>query len=92
MSVVDRVALIAALEAEALFVTEWTDDAGASYPPHKHDQDEVRIVLDGSMTIVADGREHVLAAGDRIDLAPGQVHSATVGDDGVRYLAGSRRR
>jgi quercetin dioxygenase-like cupin family protein len=91
VSHVDRAALIAALEAEALHVTEWTDDAGASYAPHAHAHGEVRIVLEGSMTVVADGREHHLGAGDRIDLSPGQLHSASVGDSGVRYLAGSRR-
>jgi quercetin dioxygenase-like cupin family protein len=88
---VDRTALIAALEAEELFVTEWTDDAGASYEPHAHTHVEVRVVLEGSMTIVADGREHHLGTGDRIDLAPGQLHSAKIGDRGVRYLAGSNR-
>jgi quercetin dioxygenase-like cupin family protein len=91
VSHVDRAALIAALEAEALLVTEWTDDAGVSYEPHAHEHGEVRVVLEGSMTVVADGRAHHLAAGGRIDLAPGQLHSACVGDRGVRYLAGSRR-
>ncbi len=91
VSHVDRAALIAALEAEDLLVTEWTDDAGASYAPHTHAHAEVRVVVEGSITIVAGGREHLLRAGDRIDLAPGQVHSATIGDAGVRYLAGSLR-
>ena len=88
---VDRAALIAALEAEDLLVSEWMDDAGASYDPHVHEHEEVRVVLEGSMVVIVDGREHRLAAGDRIDLAPGQPHSARVGEDGVRYLAGSLR-
>ena len=92
VSDVDRVALIAALEAEDLLVTEWTDDAGASYEPHVHEHEEVRVVLEGSMVVIADGREHRLKAGDRIDLASGQLHSARVGENGVRYLAGSLRR
>jgi quercetin dioxygenase-like cupin family protein len=88
---VDRIALIAALEDEGLLVTEWTDDAGASYEPHTHEQLEVRVVIEGSMTIVAGGRELVLRPGDRIDIAPRQPHAAHVGPEGVRYLAGSLR-
>ena len=91
MSDVDRNALIAALEAEDLRVTEWTDDAGTSYAPHAHEHIEVRVVLEGSMTIMADGHTHHLRPGDRIDLAPGQLHSARIGEGGVRYLAGSLR-
>lgn len=89
---VDRAALIAALEAEDLLVTEWTDDPGASYAAHAHEHLEIRVVLEGSMTIVTDGTPHVLRAGDRIDLPAGREHSASVGAEGVRYLAGSDRR
>jgi quercetin dioxygenase-like cupin family protein len=92
VSVIDRAALIATLESEDLFVTEWRDDPDASYAPHAHAHLEVRVVLEGSMTIVVDGREQDLCVGDRIDLLPGQLHAARVGAAGVRYLAGSRRR
>jgi quercetin dioxygenase-like cupin family protein len=88
----EREAVIAALEAEGLLVTEWWDDPGASYEAHVHPHAEVRVVLEGSMTIVVDGRTRDLRPGDRIDLAPGQEHAAVVGADGVRYLAGSGRR
>ena len=91
MSHVDRAALIASLEAEGLFVTEWRDEAGKAYGPHVHEHLEVRVVLDGSMTIEALGQKHVLGAGDRIDIAAGQQHAARVGPDGVVYLAGSSR-
>lgn len=72
-------------------MTEWTDDAGAAYPAHTHPHREVRIVLEGSMTMTVDGRTCDLHAGERIDLAAGQVHEATIGPRGVRYLAGSDR-
>ena len=91
MSDVDRAALIAALEDEGLLVTEWTDDAGAAYEPHTHDHLEVRVVLEGSMAIVAGGHERILGPGDRIDIERRQPHTARVGPDGVRYLAGSSR-
>lgn len=86
-----RAGAIAALDAEGLEVTEWHDDAGASYEEHHHPLAETRIVLDGTMTIVVSGHEHTLGPGDRIDLAPGEPHSAQVGPEGVHYLAATKR-
>lgn len=86
-----RAGAIAALDAEGLEVTEWHDDAGATYEEHHHPFAETRIVLVGTMTFVVDGHEHVLGPEDRIDLAPGEPHAAQVGPDGVHYLAGTKR-
>ena len=72
-------------------MTEWSDDGGTFYPPHAHPHREVRVVLEGSMTVVVDGRARILGSGQRIDLAPGQMHEARIGADGVRYLAASER-
>lgn len=87
----DRAQLIAALDHEGFDVTEWTDEAGATYGEHAHTHHEVRVVLAGSMTIVVDGVEHRLGPHERIDLEAGTLHSARVHESGVRYLAGSRR-
>jgi quercetin dioxygenase-like cupin family protein len=87
----ERISLIGALEAEGLLVTEWWDDALASYPPHTHPYREVRVVLAGSMTITVGDEVRELGPGDRIDLGPGAEHGAVVGPDGVHYLAGSDR-
>ena len=86
----DRAGVIGALEAEGWSLSEWTDDPGASYPPHAHRSREVRVVLDGEMTLVVRGVVHELRAGDRLDIAPDEPHEATVGPDGVRYLAGRK--
>jgi quercetin dioxygenase-like cupin family protein len=86
-----RDAAIRQLTDEGLDVTEWRDDAGATYAEHTHPHAEVRIVLEGSMTLIVDGQEHRLTVGDRIDLEPMQRHAAVIGPEGVRYLAGSSR-
>lgn len=91
MSRIDRRRLIAELRAEGLDVVEWTDEPGTSYPEHTHPAREVRIVLEGAMTITEGSREHRLGPGDRVDLEPNEAHSALVGPDGCTYLAGTER-
>ena len=87
----DRDALIRQLRNEGLDVTEWQDEPGASYPEHAHATREVRVVVDGSMTITTGDRTVELGPGDRIDLAPNEPHSAVVGPAGCTYLAGTDR-
>lgn len=88
----DRAAALAALEGEGLYVFEWTDSPGVHYPEHEHAGREVRLVLEGTMTLGTPSGEHELGAGDRIDLEPGERHWARVGPDGVRYLAATSRK
>ncbi len=91
MTAIDRQGLIDGLRAEGLDVTEWFDDPHATYPEHTHPGREVRVVLEGTMTILVDGTRHELGPGERLDLRPRRVHSAVVGPSGCRYLAGSDR-
>jgi quercetin dioxygenase-like cupin family protein len=79
------------LEREGWFVTEWRDEPHTRYGSHTHADDEVRVVLDGSMTIVVDGVSHEVRAGERFDVVGGVEHHAVVGPDGCTYLAGAKR-
>lgn len=62
------------------------DDPGP--PMHFHPKQIERFqVLDGSMSIRLEGQQRLLAAGDSIEIAAGQVHSFhTKGSAGVRLL------
>lgn len=86
-----RALTLAELEAEGLTVVEWTDPPDADYADHAHTGREVRVVLEGSMRMTAGGRAYELGRGDRIDLEPGEMHAMRVGENGVRYLAGTER-
>jgi quercetin dioxygenase-like cupin family protein len=88
---VEKTALVGILEVEGLIVTEWSDHAHAEYPVHGHAHREVRIVLEGGMTITVAGRSYELGPGDRIDLESDERHSARVHSSGVKYLAGRAR-
>jgi quercetin dioxygenase-like cupin family protein len=84
-------ALRARLEAEGYSVYAWTDSPGATYPPHRHADDQSHTIIRGALALTVDGVEYVLRAGDRDWLPAGTVHAArVVGDEPVTYLIGSR--
>lgn len=55
----------------------WVEvDAGAISPAHFHKiTSELYHVVEGSGVMILDGREHAVAPGDCISIAPGVVHS-----------------
>jgi quercetin dioxygenase-like cupin family protein len=79
------------LELEGYSVFEWTDRAGAYYPPHSHAEDQSHWVLSGALTLVVGGEEYTLRAGDRDYLHAWTVHEARVeGGEPVVYLVGAK--
>ncbi|MGE0257945.1 MAG: cupin domain-containing protein [Alphaproteobacteria bacterium] len=61
-------------------------------PTHAHEFDARLLVLEGAMTIAAEGGERTYRAGDTFEMQAGCRHSETAGPDGARYLAGRRYR
>ena len=79
------------LEMEGYSVFEWSDRAGAYYPPHSHPEDQSHWVLSGALTLVVEGEEYTLGAGDRDYLPAWTVHEARVEGEGpVVYLIGAK--
>lgn len=57
------------------------------YPPHLHASFEVVSVLEGSMSVTVDGREHLLHSGDALLVFPNQVHSfCSHGSEDVLFI------
>jgi mannose-6-phosphate isomerase-like protein (cupin superfamily) len=69
---------------------EWSNGPGDRYAPHQHAYHKVLFCLEGSIVFHVEAREVKLRAGDRLDLTPGTVHSATVGPEGCRCIEASR--
>jgi quercetin dioxygenase-like cupin family protein len=89
----DEATLRARLEAEGYSVYAWTDDYGATYPPHSHGDDQSHCIIRGALGLTVEGKEYVLRAGDRDWLPAGTVHAARViGGEPVTYLIGSKPR
>ena len=65
-------------------------EPGAFNPEHAHEFDARLLVLEGAMTIVAEGGERTYCAGDTFTMTAGCRHSERSGPEGARYLAGRR--
>lgn len=72
------------LRAEADHCYRWSNGPGAGYGVHSHPYRKILYVERGSIIFTPAGKPPVeMKAGDRIDLAAGTPHGATVGADGV---------
>jgi quercetin dioxygenase-like cupin family protein len=80
----------ASLRDEGLAPFRWANEAGYHYSPHRHDYDSVIVCVAGSISFRVGDADVELRSGDRLDLAAGVEHAATVGDDGVECLEGTR--
>jgi mannose-6-phosphate isomerase-like protein (cupin superfamily) len=68
----------------------WRDPAGAFYDWHTHPHDEVRLVLEGEITIETEEGRYRLRAGDLMFVPAGTRHRAFVGKEGVVYLCATK--
>ena len=65
-------------------------EANAFNPEHAHEFDAHLLVLEGAMTIIAEGTERIYRAGETFTMSAGCRHSERSGPEGARYLAGRR--
>jgi quercetin dioxygenase-like cupin family protein len=67
-------------------VSEWSNAPGDTYSPHSHGYRKLLCCLQGSIVFHLPDGDLELTQGERMDLEPGVVHSATVGPAGVRCV------
>jgi quercetin dioxygenase-like cupin family protein len=65
-------------------------DGNGVNPEHSHEFEAKLLILEGAMTIAAEGRERTYRAGDTFTMAAGCQHTEQAGPEGARYLAGRR--
>jgi quercetin dioxygenase-like cupin family protein len=68
-------------------VQEYRFAPGATFPQHHHPQEQVTVVLEGSVTFTADGEARELEADEWSVVVGGVAHGITAGPDGARFLA-----
>ncbi|ADO45554.1 Cupin 2 conserved barrel domain protein [Hydrogenobacter thermophilus TK-6] len=69
----------------------WEDAPGTYYGWHTHAEDEVRMVLEGSITIGTEEKVYHLKPGDILEVPAGTRHWAKT-EEGVKYLCGTRKK
>lgn len=67
-------------------VVEYRFRPGAVFPVHHHAEEQVVIVLEGSVRFAVDGRPVDLGPGAWARVAPDVPHGATAGSQGARML------
>jgi quercetin dioxygenase-like cupin family protein len=72
--------------SEQATVAEYSFDAGARFPLHRHPQEQTTLILEGDVELVADGRSEVLPAGAWAVVAGGVEHGIAAGPRGARFL------
>ena len=87
----DRTAFEAELREEGYGeVVDRRMEPRAVNPTHAHEFEARLLVLEGAMTIAAEGGERTYRAGETFEMPAGRRHSEIAGPDGARYLAGRR--
>lgn len=77
------------MEAEGYHVREWRDEAGTTYGPHSHAEDQSHWIVEGVLNLRVGWEDYSLRAGDRDFLPANTEHSASVPkDEPVVYLIG----
>jgi quercetin dioxygenase-like cupin family protein len=71
-------------DAEAKGVGQtWSNEPGVVYEWHSHPYDKLLVCVEGSITFHTRVGDYQLRSGERLQLAAGTAHAATVGPDGV---------
>lgn len=78
------------LTAAGLAPTGWSNGPGDRYGWHQHGYTKILYCVRGSITFHTDHGEVELGPGDRLELAAGTGHAATVGPAGVRCVEAPR--
>ena len=76
-----------AFDAEGCTITEYTFDAGAEFPRHRHRQEQVTLIEHGMVTMTLGQQRHELGVGAWSVVAGGVEHGIVAGPDGARIRA-----
>ena len=68
----------------------WSNAAGDTFDWHDHSFHKVLYCSEGSIVFHLRDGDVPLSPGDRLDIAPGTDHAATVGPDGVTCVEAAR--
>ena len=68
-------------------IVEYAFAPGATFPLHRHPQEQLVVVLQGSVELIAGGRSQALGEGGWAAIAGNEEHGISAGNRGARFLA-----
>ena len=74
------------IAGEQSMISFLTMDKHTYFAPHKHTQEQIMIVLDGSCDEIIEGKRYKVKKGDVIILPPNIVHGAYIYDEDVHVI------
>ncbi len=75
------------LNTEQATVQEYRFEPGASFPLHRHPQEQITLILEGSVALAAGGETQQLGEGSWSVVTGDLPHGITAGAAGARFLA-----
>lgn len=68
-------------------VTEYRFEPGATFPNHRHAQEQITIVTEGVVSMTIGGEATEIGPGGWSVVAPEVEHGITAGEEGARFTA-----
>jgi quercetin dioxygenase-like cupin family protein len=68
-------------------VSAYAFEPGAEFPIHIHPEEQITVVLEGSVVFSVEGEAHELGPGETYVVAPEVEHGLRAGPEGARFLA-----
>ena len=75
------------IHSERMTISEYTFAPGATFPLHRHTQEQVTLIEAGEVRLTAGGTTETFAAGAWSVMPAGVEHGVTAGAQGARIVA-----
>lgn len=72
---------------EQATVSAYAFEPEARFPLHTHPEEQITVVLEGTVVFEVEGERHALGPGETYAVAAGLEHGLQAGPDGARFLA-----
>jgi quercetin dioxygenase-like cupin family protein len=74
-------------DADGATVTEYRFEPGATFPNHRHAQEQITMIAEGVVSMTIAGEASEIGPGGWSVVGPDVDHGITAGDEGARFLA-----
>jgi quercetin dioxygenase-like cupin family protein len=74
-------------DADGATVTEYRFEPGATFPDHRHAQEQITMVAEGQVSMTIEGEVSEIGPGGWSVVGPEIDHGITAGPEGTRFLA-----